>query len=147
VIRLATQFDPPSHRAAVATPTCGGCSCCCCCCVVTLVGASAFTARDAQRTLHRTVEARPEAETWRSPLPGVVGALALSVALILGVLTVSIGALAVVLGLGVWFALVAAAYRGAGHPSPWGRSVVVVVIGSVALVIEFFVWAATLIGL
>ena len=36
MIRLVTQFDDAETRAAVATPTCGGC-CCCCCCVATIV--------------------------------------------------------------------------------------------------------------
>jgi hypothetical protein len=146
VIRLVTQFDPPSYRVAVATPTCGGC-CCCCCCVVTFVGASALTARDAQRTLHRTKEARPEAARWRSPFPGLVAALALTLALAVGGLSENAGLLAILVALGAWFALVSAAYWGAGHPRPALRGVEVVVLGSVALVVEFFVWTVVLFGL
>lgn len=40
MIKLITQFDDPTKRVAIATPTC---CCCCCCCVATIATSSAIT--------------------------------------------------------------------------------------------------------
>jgi len=147
LIRLVTQFDPPTARPAVATPTCccAGCSCCCCC-IVTAISASIYTAFNAQG-VHRRVQAEtPERVQPGSPLPGLLGFFALPGGLLAmwlvsqGLLTIGAGVL--VFGLGAWFGLVGLAYRTAGHPGPWGRAAVLVALCSVAFVIEFFLWLA-----
>ncbi len=141
MIRLVTQFDQPSARAAAATPTCGcGCCCSCCCCIVTLIGASTYTAVSAQGVLRRAKELSPERVKWTSPWPGVLGVLALPVTLLVAIFTWW----TVVIPFVVWLVLVGLAYRGAGARRPWAGAAVVVALGSVALVAEFVIWAAIL---
>ncbi|MBU4099687.1 hypothetical protein KJ980_08665 [Patescibacteria group bacterium] len=40
MIKLVTQFDDPTKRVAISTPTC---CCCCCCCIATITTSSAIT--------------------------------------------------------------------------------------------------------
>lgn len=129
MIRLVTQFDPPSTRAAAATPTCG--CCCCCSCLATLIGSSAYTAASVQATLRRAAPRVDGPRRWRSPWPGIVGAIALPISVVIWWTLVG--------WLLLWFVLVALAYRGAGHRRPWGHAGAVVGIGTAAFVAEFVV--------
>ncbi len=152
MIRLVTQFDLPSARPAVATPTCGCCSCCCCCCVVTLASASTYSAVTAQRILRKPRVETLERARWRSPLPGLLGFFALPTAALLVSLMLAgtdaaagVLGLLVVLGL-VWVVLLGLAYTGAGAQRPWAHAAAVVAIGLVAIVVEAFLWLALFFG-
>lgn len=146
VIRLVTQFDRPTARPAAATPTCScGCSCCCCC-IVTAVGASIYTAFNAQ-AVHRRMQAEaPERVQPGSPLPGLLGFFAIPMGLLAMwvtdqvLLTIDSGVL--VFGLAAWFGVVGLAYRKAGHPSPWLQATALVALCSVAFFLEFLLWLA-----
>jgi hypothetical protein len=147
VIRLVTQFDPPSTRVTAATPTCccGGCSCCCCC-IVTAIAVSTYSAVSAQGILRRAEQETPERVRWRSPWPGVVGFFSLTASVVVIWLIAytaggaDVGALLAISLL--WVGLLGCAYWGAGARRPWLRALAVVAIGCAALVVEFFLWAS-----
>jgi hypothetical protein len=145
VIRLVTQFDRPSARPAVATPTCCCAGCCCCCsCIVTVAGSSIYTAVNAQSIRRSALQHAPEAVRWESPFPGLLGFFALPLAVLVMALVVGTspgsGLEILVLGLGVWVGLATLAYWGAGTPQPWARAVFVILLSTFALVVEFFLW-------
>jgi hypothetical protein len=88
MVRLVTQFDEPSARPSVATPTCAGCcSCCCCCCVATTIATTTYTTLDVRKTAADAgvdVDRANLAEffgcfSFMALLPGAVGALAVIV--------------------------------------------------------------------
>lgn len=142
MIRLVTQFDDAETRAAVATPTCGGC-CCCCCCVATIVSTSAFT------SMHLRAHARTLKETTghsSSPGPEILGLLALPLAGGAGTVLASTldGASLFIAFALVWFLLLFALYRWVGAKLPWLPALGTVVVGSVLFGIELFVAVALL---
>jgi hypothetical protein len=114
-----------------------------------MVGASIYTAVNAQRLHGRMQVEAPERVQHGSPVPGLSGFFAIPVGLlasfIVAELLVSVdlgGALA--FGLFAWYGMVGLAYRTAGHPTPWWRAAGVVGVGSVLVVVEFFLWLAAL---
>ena len=140
MIRLVTQFDSPRARVAAVTPTCSGACCCCCCCVVTVIGTSIFTPWDVHAASRRASVETPERVRWPSPWPTVVGALALPIMLVVALFA----GWTLVLPPAIWFMLVALAYRGAGHGRPWIRATLVVILATLAFVLELIVWTAIL---
>lgn len=137
MIRLVTQFDDAETRAAVATPTCGGC-CCCCCCIASIVSTSAFT------SMHLRAHARTLKETTgRSPSPGpeILGLLALPLAGVAGgvlssTLTGESSLIAVAV---VWYLLLVVLYTWVRAKHPWLPALLTVVVGSVLFGFELFV--------
>jgi hypothetical protein len=134
LIRLVTQFDPPTARPAYATPSCSS-SCCCCCCVGTAVASLSFTAVNAYSVAER--EERRVGVRWTA---GILGGLALPASLALAYV---LGSVSWVL---IWPAVVLAAYLVAQHrlPDALGRTVMIVVVALLAALVEFFFALATL---
>ena len=137
MIRLVTQFDDAETRAAVATPTCGGC-CCCCCCVATIVSTSAFT------SMHLRAHARTLKETTgqsSSPGPEILGLLALPLAGVVGgVLSSTLtGESSLVAAALAWFLGLVVLYTWVGAKHPWLPALLTVVVGSVLFGLELFV--------
>jgi hypothetical protein len=126
LIRLVTQFDPPTARPAYATPSCSS-SCCCCCCVGTAVASLSFTAVNAFSVAER--EERSVGARWAA---GILGGLALPASLALAYL---LGSVAWVL---LWPVLVLAAYLVAQHklPEALGRTFGLVVVALLAALVE-----------
>lgn len=129
MIRLVTQFDDVEAHASLATPTCGGCCCCCCCCVASLISSSTLPAFHVS-----AVRARQVPEERKHFTTG----LALSaLAITLGVSVVTVG-YGLVVAPAVWAVLLWIAYRRAGSEHPVGWAVLVAFLGSLAIVVEFF---------
>lgn len=145
MIRLVTQFDRPTARAAVATPTCGGC-CCCCCCVVTAAASSIYLAVSAQLALSRARQEAPERVRLGSPFPGLFGFFALPAGIVVMLLGAYVGLEAgiVLFGVAAWYGLIVLAYWGAGHRHPWIRATAVAVAVATVFMIELFAWASTI---
>jgi hypothetical protein len=119
MIRLVTQFDPPTRHASVATATCSSCSCsCCCCCLVSAAAVAGFTVMNLRAVAREREHAR---SVW--PLLGAV------VVCVVGV---------PVIGL----ALFAAAY-GLANPSTNTGVGGVVLFGLFAIVVASAILAAT----
>jgi len=131
VIRLVTQFDSVETHPSLATPTCGGCcSSCCCCCLASAIGASSLAAIHVS-SLQREVP--PEDRKRGGPL---LAFFALPIAIALGAITAGWGLFVapVVWGLVLWLA-----YRRAGAEHPVAFAIMIAALGSVAVVVEFFV--------
>ena len=129
MIRLVTQFDDVETHASLATPTCGGCSCCCCCCVASLISSSTLPA------LHVSALRQRQPEPERRHFTTGLALFALALTLVVSVVTVGYG---FVVAPAVWAFLLWIAYRRAGaeHPIAWG--ILVAFLGSLAIVVEFF---------
>jgi O-antigen/teichoic acid export membrane protein len=134
LIRLVTQFDPPTARPAYATPSCSS-SCCCCCCVGTAVASLSFTAVNAYSVAER--EERSVGVRWAA---GILGALALPASLGLAFLFESA---AWVL---IWPIVLLAAYLAAQQRlfDALGRTCLVVILSLVAALVELALAAAFL---
>lgn len=137
VVRLVTQFDDVETHGSLATPTCcGGCCCCCCCCLATIIGTSSLTAMHVHRLQKASHD--PTIKLW----PTLLAVFSLPIALGLAALTQDVGAL--ILAPIVWAALLAWAFWGAGSRIPIRSAIGVAVLGSVVLVVEFFIALAML---
>jgi hypothetical protein len=85
MLRLVTQFDDPSARPSVATPTCAGCCSCCCCCIATSITTSAYTAMSLSQTARSAAKSQGHIETasclgWAAIvllMPGAVAIIAI----------------------------------------------------------------------
>jgi hypothetical protein len=139
VIRLVTQFDDPRSRAAVATPTCGGCCCCCCCCLATTLAASSYIGMSLRSIATRGKPAEERdarlkrASIW-APIVGVIAVgLAAVLALLVGAAVVAVG---VLVFFAAWWALLYWCYRAVRAHAAAVRAVVVVVVTSLAFALE-----------
>lgn len=134
LIRLVTQFDPPTARPAYATPSCSS-SCCCCCCVGTAVASLSFTAVNAYSVAER--QERSTAMRWTA---AVLGGLALPVSLALAFFLSSAGWVL------IWPLIVLAAFFVAEHklPDALGRATLIVILSLVAALVELVFAAAIL---
>jgi hypothetical protein len=130
LIRLVTQFDPPTARTAYATPSCSSSCCCCCCCVGSAVASLSFTAVNAYSVAER--EERSARTRWTA---GMLGGLALPASLVLAYFLSSVAWVV------IWPVVVLAAYLIAQHrfPEALGRTTLIVLVGLFAALVEFFV--------
>jgi hypothetical protein len=133
LIRLVTQFDPPTARPAYATPSCS--SSCCCCCVGSDVASLAFTAVNAYSVAER--EERVARMRWTA---GTLGGVALRASLALAYFLSSVAWVV------IWPVVVFAAYLIAQHrfPEALGRTILIVLAGLFAALVELFFAAAVL---
>jgi uncharacterized membrane protein len=82
----------------------------------------------------------PERVRWSEPWPTVFAALVVPIVLVVTVFT----AFTVIVPPLVWFLLAGLAYRVGGHGRPWTRAALLVIVTSVAFVLELLVWIAIL---
>lgn len=128
MIRLVTQFDELETHASLATPTCG-CCCCCCCCLASAISSSTLPA------FHVSAIQRDRPQEERKHFTTGLAFSALALTLGVSVATVGYG---LAVAPAVWAFLLWIAYRRAGSAHPVGWGILVAFLGSLAIVLEFF---------
>lgn len=137
MIRLVTQFDSVETHPSLATPTCGCgcCSSCCCCCLASAIGASSLSA------IHVSAIQRDLPPVERRGGASVIAFFALPICLGVAFVTAGYGLLVAPV---LWGVLVWIAYRRARYGSPVLAGVTTAFLGSLAIVLEFFLALALL---
>lgn len=145
MIALVTQFDDPSARPYVATPSGASSSSCCCCCVATVIGASIFSTIHVRSIRRQSLAAKTELRPADSLWPELLASVALIAALVAGGLlgAVTGGVLLFSVPL-VWGSLLFAAYRGAGDDGRIGHAILTVIGGLLLGAVEFVIWLGAL---
>jgi hypothetical protein len=151
VIALVTQFDDPAAMPSGATPSgASSSSSCCCCCVVTAVGTSIFSGMHVRRIRLEEGEEAPETAPSRIGFPGwpeILAFLALPLAITLiflgyaGGLT---GAQPILLGVLLWWLLLAVAYRHTRDKSWILHPIATLILAPFIGLFEVVVWLAIL---